>query len=334
MSTVPSFPNFQPDPEKQIRRKSTAKVETLKISDIIYSSGIQARASVNPYVVDEYAERMAEGVEFPPIEVYRDPKTGKLYCHDGKHRTTASQKIGRDTILANVRPGTERDAWLASLSANASHGLPRSNADKNRAVHKAFSDPEVMKYADERIAKLCCVSRRLVSRVRTELGLQETPGAPRVRLTLTPDGKEKPVVVVGPKPKPSAKDIEHPAFFKGPMEQPTPQKKTAANPLHVLTRLLEAEGITDLETNKIVTLGVIPLFSAKARTMWWIMPEYLPHPICEAVGRMLALRECLDKSIPYTIVIVGRDNPNGRPWVNHLVSLSRSNYLTFRTLAD
>lgn len=333
MSTVPSFPNFQPDPEKQKRRQAKpakATVEVMKIADITISAGIQSRNSVNPFVVQEYVDRRQAGDTFPPVEAVRDPKTGKTYLYDGRHRVHTELKLGNDEIAVRIRVGTERDAWLLSLSANSDHGVPRTNEDKRRAVEKAFSDPDIEKWTDDRIATLCRVSSSMVGSVRRHLGKQEPPGAVRKRLAITPDGKEKEVVVSGPKIRPTAKAMESPTFFK---QSPTPQSKTAENPLHKFIKILKGEGVTDIEEGLVVVLGAIPLFSAKANTMWWVMAEYQPHLVCEAIGRTYALRNCLGSDKDIRIVIVGRDNPNGRPWVNNLRDL-RHIGITFRTLTD
>jgi hypothetical protein len=44
--------------------------------------------------------------------------------------------------IADVRQGTLRDAILYSCSANAAHGMRRTNADKRRAVLRLLEDPE------------------------------------------------------------------------------------------------------------------------------------------------------------------------------------------------
>lgn len=46
------------------------------------------------------------------------------------------------TIAVDVRPGSQRDAILYSLGANAAHGRRRTNADKRRAVQRMLSDEE------------------------------------------------------------------------------------------------------------------------------------------------------------------------------------------------
>ena len=53
---------------------------------------------------------------------------------------------------------------LFALSANATHGQPRTNADKRRSVELAFD--EWPKLSDREIARICAVNPSLVADVR------------------------------------------------------------------------------------------------------------------------------------------------------------------------
>jgi hypothetical protein len=52
----------------------------------------------------------------------------------------------------------QRDALLYSISSNAEHGLPRSNADKRKAVRLLLADAEWGKWSDRESARRCQVS--------------------------------------------------------------------------------------------------------------------------------------------------------------------------------
>lgn len=107
------------------------------------------------------------GAIFPPIVVYHD---GTLYHPaDGFHRIEAARQIGRAVILAEIRPGTSRDATLAACAANATHGLRRTNEDKRRAIGAMLRDPEWATWSDRAIANACAVDHKSVARVRREL---------------------------------------------------------------------------------------------------------------------------------------------------------------------
>jgi hypothetical protein len=104
------------------------------------------------------------GLRFPPIVLFRD---GPRYTlADGFHRVLAARAAGLTEFPALVRAGNERDALLYSVSANAGHGLPRSNADKRKAVSLLLADPEWSTWSDNAIARYCQVSQVLVSKMR------------------------------------------------------------------------------------------------------------------------------------------------------------------------
>ena len=58
---------------------------------------------------------------------------------------------------------------IASLGANGSHGLPRTNADKRRAVEILLRDPEWSQWSDREIARRACVHHQMVGAMRREL---------------------------------------------------------------------------------------------------------------------------------------------------------------------
>lgn len=114
--------------------------------------GTQPREALNDAVVQEYAGRLVEGDEFPPVTVYYDGSD--YWLADGFHRMAAHDLGGRDAIPADVRQGARRDAVLHSVGANAAHGLPRTNADKRRAAVTLLTDPEWGNWTDSEIAPM------------------------------------------------------------------------------------------------------------------------------------------------------------------------------------
>ncbi|MBB4858283.1 hypothetical protein HNO88_001602 [Novosphingobium chloroacetimidivorans] len=108
---------------------------------------------------------------------------------DGFHRTEAHRLIGASTILADVRQGTQRDAVLYSVGANASHGYRRTNADKRRSALRLLNDPEWSAWSDREIARRCGVSAPLVASLRPEAD-EVNPRAGDVRTFRKPDGTE------------------------------------------------------------------------------------------------------------------------------------------------
>ena len=146
--------------------------KTLLISEIS-DGGAQMRVEMNTQVVIDYAEEMAGGAIFPPVIVYHDG--ADHWLGDGYHRVEAARKIGRDSIDAEVRDGTKRDAILLGIGANATHGLRRSQADKRRAVETLLRDDEWSKLSDRQIAKKAKVDHKTVGKIRRELLGGEIP---------------------------------------------------------------------------------------------------------------------------------------------------------------
>ena len=122
----------------------------------------QPRVAIDQAVVQEYADAIQSGTEFPPVEVVHD---GTAYwLVDGFHRFFAYKKLNRPKIKATVTTGLQAEAQWKSLSANKTHGLHRTNADKAKAVTKALKLKWEM--SDPAIAEHVGVGPTMVSRYR------------------------------------------------------------------------------------------------------------------------------------------------------------------------
>ena len=105
---------------------------SVKISDIAVTTETQVREKICQKTVDEYAQAMQDGTNFPPIELIDE---GLFYfIADGHHRYEAAKKLGQESIEANVKQGNLRDALLIGLSENNKHGLRLSIGDRRRMV--------------------------------------------------------------------------------------------------------------------------------------------------------------------------------------------------------
>ncbi len=144
----------------------------LEISLIRTDGGTQPRAGLSPDVIEEYAEAMREGAQFPPVTIFYDGESHWL--SDGFHRLEAAEQIVTLTIAADIHQGTRRDAVLHSVGVNAEHGLRRSPADKRRAVETLLRDTEWSQWSDNAIAKACKVDHKTVTRIRTDLGIPKS----------------------------------------------------------------------------------------------------------------------------------------------------------------
>ncbi|WP_167089294.1 helicase-related protein [Massilia frigida] len=144
-----------------------SNIQKLRLDEINILAGTQARAKTDDATVGEYKLSLEQGVEFPPVIVFADGSEGGRWLADGFHRYHAHRAAGLAEIRCDVRAGTYRDAKLFSFGANATHGLPRSAADKKRAVEEMLDDPEWSTWTQMQIAAACHVSREYVSRVST-----------------------------------------------------------------------------------------------------------------------------------------------------------------------
>jgi transposase len=98
----------------------------------------------------------------------RDPRA--TYC------LLAAVNAGKEEIEVVVHEGGMHDALMYALSANRTHGIRRTNADKINAVMLAFKDPEISSLTQDEIADICGVSRKTVSRVSLRDTTQNKPG--------------------------------------------------------------------------------------------------------------------------------------------------------------
>lgn len=140
---------------------------------IVMDDDLQPRMKMNEDQAQEYADLMKEQVILPPPVVFWDGK--KYWLADGFHRVEAAKLCEWESIQCEVRPGGKRDALLFSCGANATHGLKRTNEDKNRAVTSMVLDPEWSQWSDWQISKHCGVSNKLVGAVRRTCGKAGTP---------------------------------------------------------------------------------------------------------------------------------------------------------------
>ncbi len=186
--------------------------------DRITTEGTQARVALSETVIQEYAEALQQGDEFPPIEVYFDDTT--YWLSDGFHRVQAAKNAGRDTIAATIHQGGRREALLDALGANDTHGLRRTDADRRHAVHLMLADSEWQEWNNSEIARRCRVSEFLVRTVRQELepAKEKTQEAPERTRKVTRGGKTFTMRTarIGTAPAAKAPAVPHVAPSPGP----------------------------------------------------------------------------------------------------------------------
>ena len=144
----------------------------LNIDQLRIDGDIQPREELDQDTVSEYADRMKNGDKFPPMLAFHDGSD--YWLVDGFHRFAAYARNDTHVVFAEVRNGTKRDAALAAVECNATHGKRRSNADKRRSVMRLLNDDEWAQWSDREIARRCGVSPDTVNRHRRESSLSES----------------------------------------------------------------------------------------------------------------------------------------------------------------
>ena len=142
-----------------------SQADAVRLDRVRVDGGTQARAEIDLFTVQQYADDMQTGAVFPPIVVFHDGS--EHWLADGFHRVEAARQAGFEEIAADVRQGTRRDAVLHSVGANFAHGLRRTNADKRRAVTMLMEDEEWGANADNWIAQKAAVTQPFVSKLRS-----------------------------------------------------------------------------------------------------------------------------------------------------------------------
>lgn len=158
----------------------------IAVKNIRIDGGTQSRASLNQQAIGAYREAYSLGKQMPPLEVIYDGKNYWLW--DGFHRLMAQKQEEFEEVECNVEQGTQRDAILKSVGANANHGLQRTYEDRCRAVTCLLMDPEWCAKSDRWIAETANVNNHLVGSLRSSLNLQPIDG-----VVETKDGRKRKV---------------------------------------------------------------------------------------------------------------------------------------------
>jgi hypothetical protein len=162
-------------------------IKTLPPAIIRMDQSTQSRVSIDEETVKSYAQDLKDGADFPPITVFFDDT--EYWLADGFHRLEAMIQIGRDAIEADAREGTQRDAILFAVGANATNGLRRTNADKRRAVELLLNDKEWSSWSDRQIADKCGVAPNTVKSHRENLSAQNAQIRHPEKRTVTRKGR-------------------------------------------------------------------------------------------------------------------------------------------------
>jgi hypothetical protein len=223
------------------------EVKMLAIADLVLDAEVHVRAETSSARVEQYTVAYMKGDVFPPIDVFYDGCD--YFVANGFHRVPSRKAAGFTDILANVRRGSRRDAFLFGLTQD--RGLGHSHADKRKKVTKILGDAELRSWSDAVIARMCDVSPPFVGKMRGELGIADD-GVRRGA-----DGKVKNTKNIGAKPKPksakakaSAENGEPPT---PPADAPTDEQGPPSNPGTAPNRL---EPVTANENGSAMPLAL------------------------------------------------------------------------------
>jgi len=139
-------------------------MKKIKLDSIRIDGDTQMREVIDQSTVYRYVDDMKNGDIFPKMATYFDGST--YWLVDGFHRYHAYKLMGVKDIEIDYKPGTLEEARNYACGANDKHGLPRSNADKRKAVLSAIANPLNEGLSNYEIAKICKVSQPFVASVR------------------------------------------------------------------------------------------------------------------------------------------------------------------------
>lgn len=171
-------------------------LKRLHLASVIESHELQSRETIQQSVVEEYADAMREGAEFPPCKVVFDGVS--YFLIEGFHRIYAMRKVGYLDAEFEVVNGTKSDGILLSAASNATHGLRRTNADKRRSAMFVLTHPEGKDWSDRRIAEHVSISHVSVATYRAEL-------QPEIQVEKFTTSTEKPAIEKENAPAPEPK---------------------------------------------------------------------------------------------------------------------------------
>jgi hypothetical protein len=94
---------------------------------------------------------------------------GQYILIDGHLRAEALKSIGDAYLPCRIKVGTYEEAWKASLSANAGHGLKRTDEDAKHAVYRVLSNPDYSNVSDSIVSTMTGVPFQSIAGYRKQL---------------------------------------------------------------------------------------------------------------------------------------------------------------------
>ncbi len=134
----------------------------LPVDDLVLDPNLNLRDHLDQEAVERYDEAWDR---MPPVTVFE--VDGRWLLADGFHRHASAVRRERRTIAAEVHVGTFSDALEFASTANLSHGLPLTRAERRRVVEtKLRIHPD---WSDRRLSDEMGIGRETIARVRKNL---------------------------------------------------------------------------------------------------------------------------------------------------------------------
>ena len=144
----------------------------LAIDNIECTDATQSRVMIDKATIEEYEEAMRNGAVFPGIVVFAEKGSDRYILADGFHRLRAAKNVGMTEVGVDLREGNLHDAMMYAMGCNYSHGLRRTNADKQHVVRMALKDAEMGGWSNRAIGDTCRVSHTFVRRIREDIAMR------------------------------------------------------------------------------------------------------------------------------------------------------------------
>jgi ParB-like chromosome segregation protein Spo0J len=183
-------------------KTAKSKMKTINLGDIDIAKSPKIRLCQDAEAVADYTKAYRKKKGLPPI-VVAEGAPGKFILADGHHRVEAARAAGLKKIEAEVIPGGYEAAFLYALSANATNGVRRTNADKHHAIEIAYN--KFPRASSRAIAEMCAVDDGTVAKVRRLINAQKKrdQAAEVSEATKTPSGDaiQQPAPSATPEPE-------------------------------------------------------------------------------------------------------------------------------------
>ncbi|GGN28544.1 hypothetical protein GCM10011609_84750 [Lentzea pudingi] len=156
-------------------------VEQVEIATLAVSASPRLNGEV-----EEHVRLLAKSEAIlPPIVVHQST----MRVIDGIHRLRAAALRGQSVITALMYDGDDRDAFVLSVQANVTHGLPLSLSDRTHAASLIIdSHPD---WADRMIASVTGLAPGTIRSIRQRTGAMTTTTVARIGK----DGRIRPMDV-------------------------------------------------------------------------------------------------------------------------------------------